>query len=192
MAANQRRRTNTSSKHRSKSLLPDAKLLSAMPEEKTHHRKFWLRRSSGSRGSMELNSSTFFFTLSIVIMLVFLAVAFIGAFYFFQRGTNDKMSHSSLRNNSLLLTNQAARYRSNQNINAISNHNTNRQSSCTSIDNLTECQTRPDCTVEYSCVCDTTRMQADKCDYKLTPAEDCICEQSDFDRCIELVCQINR
>ncbi|MFA6197622.1 MAG: hypothetical protein WC734_00500 [Patescibacteria group bacterium] len=192
MAASKRRRTNTSSKHRSKPLLPDAKLLSAMPEEKTHHRKFWLRRSSGSRGSMELNSSTFFFTLSIIIMLIFLAVAFVGAYYFFQRGANDKTSHSSLRNNSLYLTNQAARYRSNQNKNAILNNSTNRQSACTSLSNIVECQSRPDCTVEYSCVCDSARMQADKCDYELTPAEDCICGQSGFDRCIELVCPINR
>ena len=193
MAVSRRLKPKKKTSHaRHRSALPGVSLLTSIPTEKPSGWLFKRRRSSNTNKSAELNSSAFFFALLVGILVLFLALAFLGAYYFSLRSADDNKSQSSLRNMSIKLTQDAARYRANLNANSALNTNSNRQSACTSLTDRAICEARPDCTVEYTCDCDTAGMRADKCDYKLQPNESCVCGQSDFNRCIELVCPIDR
>jgi hypothetical protein len=154
-------------------------------------RFFRRRRTTGASGTIELNSPVLFFIVIIIVLIAFLTVAFIGAYYFTQGADHGRKSQNSLRNSSLSLTQQAADYRNNQNANSASNLNANRPPACTALTSLAACQARPDCMIEDLCDCDTAKTRAQRCDFQLQPYEICTCEQSGYGRCVELVCPID-
>jgi hypothetical protein len=149
------------------------------------------RNESEISGLPKDNTPVLFLILLVSIFVIFIALAVFGAFYLSQRSANDKTSQSSLRNSSLSLTQNAARYRAGLLNNASTNTNqtnTGKNIACTAITNTTECSARADCMPEDLCSCITASTRANKCGDALQPSEICDCEQGGFKRCIQTVC----
>ena len=66
--------------------------------------------------------------------------------------------------------------------------NDNNGTSCSDINDVTECKLRSNCLVIDYCSCTTDKNRAEKCDYDIPIDQQCICGMGGFERCEVLNC----